>query len=410
MLNVIWLAFVTISFLSACYTWLIGGDFGIWNAMMVALFDAARSSLEIALGLVGIMAFWLGILEIGQQAGLVRLLARILSPLFSRLMPEVPKNHPALSSITLNMAANVFGLDNAATPMGIKAMRELQSLNQSRDTASNAQILFLVINSSSVTLLPVTIFMYRAQSGAANPTDVFLPILIATTASTLVGLLTVAWFQRLPVFSKVVMAYLLGLSALAAGLAFGILMLPKDDQALYSSASANLLLFMVIMGFVLWAAIKRVPVYEAFIKGAKQGFETAIHIVPYLVAMLVAISLLRASGALDALLLLVEHLVRMMGMDTSFVPALPTALLKPFSGSGARAMMIETMQHEGADSFAGRVACIIQGSTETTFYVLAVYFGAAGITKIRHTLICALLADVAGVVAAILIGYLFFPH
>ncbi len=408
MLNLLWLSFILIAFASACLRSLFLGDMALWNDMAAAIFTASKLSFELALGLVGIMCFWLGIMEIGKDAGLIRKLAHFLTPLFSRLMPDVPKNHPAMGSITLNIAANVLGLDNAATPAGLKAMQDLQTLNKSSTTASDAQIFFLVLNSASVTLLPVTIFMYRAQAGAVNPTDVFIPILLATTVSTLVGLGAVAWVQKLKIWDKVVLAYLAGFVALLTTLCMLIFSAPTEKQTLYSAASGNFILLSVIAGFLAYGAYKKVPVYESFITGAKQGFSTALTIVPYLVAMLVAVSLLRASGAMDIVLHGIEYFVRLSGMNTAFVDALPTAIMKPFSGSGARAMMVETMQHHGADSFAGRLSAIFQGSSETTFYVLAVYMGAVGLTRARHAIACALLADAASILAAILIAYLFF--
>jgi spore maturation protein SpmA len=374
---------------------------------MKASFDSAKTAFEVALGLTGVMCLWLGVMKVGERAGFLDVLARWLAPLFNRLFPEVPRGHPALGSITMNMSANVLGLDNAATPMGLKAMRELQELNPNKDTASDAQILFLVLNASSVTLLPVTIFTYRAQMGAQDPTDVFIPILMATYCSTMVGLLFVAFMQRLRL-DAVVLAWLGGLSAVVGGLAYYFAQLPAEHMTTQSSTLSNFLLLGLVTLFLLGAAVKKVNAYEAFIDGAKEGFQTAVTIIPYLVAMLVAIGMLRASGALPAFVEFVRSVVLFLGFDAAWVDALPTMLMKPLSGSGARAMMVETMQASGADSFAGRLSSIIQGSTETTFYVLAVYFGAVGIKRVRYAVAGGLLADLGGFTAAIAVAYLFF--
>lgn len=408
MLNHLWLSFFLVSFLYACGQWLLGGNLDIFAEMVKAVFESAKLSLDVALGLVGILCFWLGLMKIAEKAGLTEMLARLLSPLLSKLMPEIPKNHPAIGCITMNFAANMLGLDNAATPMGLKAMQHMQELNPSKDTASNAQILFLVLNASSLTLLPVTIFMYRAQLGASDPTAVFIPILLATSASTLTGLLTVAWMQRLPIFDKTVLAYLGGAAAIVASMIWYFGSLPKELQSSYSSFAGNFALMAIIIWFLIAGAMRKVPVYETFVEGAKEGFELALKILPYLVAMLVAVGVLRASGVFELALDGIKWCVAALGMNTDFVPALPTALIKPFSGSGARAMMIDTMKTYGADSFPATIAAIIQGSTETTFYVLSVYFGAVNIARVRHAVGCALLADLAGAVAAVLIGYWFF--
>ena len=380
----------------------------MFGAIVASLFAMAKLSVDVMVLLFGTLTLWLGLLAIAERARLVQALARALGPVFSRLLPEVPPGHPALGLITLNMAANMLGLDNAATPIGLKAMRELQSLNPSADTASNAQIMFLVLNASSLTLLPVSIFMYRAQQGAADPTLVFLPILLATSASTLTGLFSVALVQRLPLRDARSLAWiaagLLGYALVLAGLAS----LSAAALARVSELAGNLMLFGVIMLFLLVGAWRRVPVYEAFIDGARQGFDVARDLLPYLVAMLCAVGALRASGALDMVLQLVRWIVHHLGLDTRFVDALPTALVKPFSGSAARAMLIETMHHDGVDSFPALTAATMQGSTETTFYVLAVYFGAVGVRRARHAVACALLADLAGVVASILVCYWFF--
>ena len=408
MLNIIWIFFFAAAFVVALIKLLAFGDTQIFAQLMAAMFSLSKIAFEISLGLTGVLALWLGVMKIGERSGFIELLTSWLSPLFVRLMPEVPKNHPALGAIVMNMSANALGLDNAATPLGIKAMQELQKLNPLKDTASNAQILFLVINTSAVTLFPVTIFTYRAQMGAANPTDVFIPILIATYASTFMGLLVVATVQNKNLFEKVILAYLGGFTALVFGLLTYFSSLPQAVMLEQSALISNVILFSLVMLFISGAVIKRVNAYEAFVDGAKEGFETAIKIIPYLVAMLVAIGVFRASGALDLLADGLRGLVLAFGMDTRFIDALPTALMKPFSGSGARAMMIDTMQVHGADSFAGRLASIVQGSTETTFYVLAVYFGSVGIKNIRHAAACGLAADAAGITAAITIAYWFF--
>lgn len=408
MLNIIWIAFFLIAFAVALFKLLILGDGDIFNQIMQALFALSKTAFEIAIGLTGILALWLGIMKIGERSGFVELLTRGLSPLFIRLMPEVPKNHPALGAMVMNISANALGLDNAATPLGIKAMQELQKLNPLKDTASNAQILFLVINTSAVTLFPVTIFTYRAQMGAANPTDVFIPLLIATYFSTLIGLITVAAVQKINLLDKVVLLYLGGFSAFVFGLLAYFSSLEQSQMLAQSAIISNVVIFSLVIAFIVAAAWQRINAYEAFIEGAKEGFSTAVMIIPYLVAMLVAIGVFRASGALELFAEGIRALVHFMGLDDRFVDALPTALMKPFSGSGARAMMIDTMEVHGADSFAGRLASIVQGSTETTFYVLAVYFGAVGIQKIRHAVACGLAADVAGISAAILVAYWFF--
>jgi spore maturation protein SpmA len=407
-LNGLWLGFFLTAAVAALGRWLIGGDATVFAALVESLFAMARLSVEVMVLLFGTLTLWLGFLRIAEAAGIVDLLARLLGPLFRRLMPDVPAGHPALGLITLNFAANALGLDNAATPIGLKAMRELQTLNPSTTTASNAQILFLVLNASSLTLLPVTIFMYRAQQGAADPTLVFLPILLATSASTLVGLLSVAFMQRLKLWDPVVLAYLVPGALLLGGFMALLATLSSAALASLSSLLGNLTLFGLIVVFLLAGAIRRVKVYECFVEGAKEGFDVAKNLLPYLVAMLCAVGALRASGALDLVLEGIRWLVARTGWDTRFVDALPTALVKPFSGSAARAMLIETMKSQGVDSFAARVAAVIQGSTETTFYVLAVYFGAVGIQRARHAVGCALLAELAGVVAAIAVGYWFF--
>lgn len=407
MLNGLWLSFFLVAAVAGLVRWL-GGEPEVWAAMVESLFSMAKLSVDVMILLFGTLTLWLGLLKIAEKAGLVELLAKLLGPLFARLMPEVPKGHPALGLITLNFAANGLGLDNAATPIGLKAMRALQELNPSKNTASNAQILFLVLNASSLTLLPVSIFMYRAQQGAADPTLVFLPILLATSASSLVGLLSVAFMQRLRVWDPVVLAYFIP-AALGLGGFIAILSgLSAVALASLSSLLGNLTLFGIILSFLILGAIKRLPVYEAFIEGAKEGFDVAKNLLPYLLAMLCAVGVLRASGALEFGLEGIRWLVEWFNWDSRFVDALPTALVKPFSGSAARAMLIETMQAQGVDSFAALAAATIQGSTETTFYVLAVYFGAVGIQRARHAVGCALLAELAGVIAAISVCYWFF--
>lgn len=408
MLNKLWLGFFLVAAVAALAQWLVGGQPQVFASMVQALFAMAKLSVEVMVLLFGTLTLWLGFLRIAEEAGVVQWLAKVLGPLFGKLMPEVPRGHPALGLITLNFAANGLGLDNAATPMGLKAMRALQELNPRPDTATNAQILFLVLNASSLTLLPVTIFMYRMQQGAADPTLVFLPILLATSASTLVGLLSVALVQRLPIFSPVVLAYLLPVGLGLAAFMSLLTTLSAAALASLSSLLGNFTLFALIVLFVSLGAYKKVPVYDSFVAGAKEGFDVAKGLLPYLVAMLCAVGVFRASGALDYVLDAIRWCVSVLGMDGRFVDALPTALVKPFSGSAARAMLIETMQSQGVDSFAALAAATIQGSTETTFYVLAVYFGAVGIQKARHAVPCALVAELAGVVAAIAVTYWFF--
>jgi len=408
MLNRLWFGFFLVAAVAALSRWLVGGDETVFAAVVASLFDMAELSVKVMLLLFGTLALWLGFLNIAEQAGLVDRLARLLGPLFARLMPEVPRGHPAIGLITLNFAANALGLDNAATPIGLRAMRELQTINPATDTASNAQILFLVLNASSLTLLPVTVFMYRAQAGAHDPTLVFLPILLAHFAANLTGLLSVAFMQRLRLWDPVVLVWLLGGGLLLGGFIALLMTLAAAALATLSSLLGNLLLFGIIIAFLCAGAWKRVPLFESFIDGAKRGFEVAKDLLPYLIAMLCAVGVLRASGALDFALNGVRWLVHHAGLDDRFVDALPTALVKPFSGSAARAMLIETMHHSGVDSFPALLAATIQGSTETTFYVVAVYFGAVGIKRVRHTIGCALLADLAGVLASIGVCYWFF--
>ena len=408
MLTHLWFAFFAVSFISACYQWLVNGQADVFSLLVQSTFDMAALSVEIAIGLIGVLALWLGFFKIAERAGMIQLLSRALEPLFLKLMPDVPRNHPSHGSITMNVAANILGLDNAATPMGLKAMQDLQTLNKDKDTASNAQILFLVLNTSSLTLLPVTIFMYRAQQGSADPTAVFLPILMATGASTITGLLAVAYVQKINLLSKTIAIYFSIFAVIMAALASFLASQPAEQMTQTSSLLGNFILFSIIMSFLVAGWTRKVDVYDAFIEGAKQGFEIAIKLIPYLLAMLVAIGLLRSSGVLDGLLNIVESLFALLGLNTDFVQALPTAFMKPLSGSGARAMMLETMNNYGVDSFAATLSAIMQGSTETTFYVLAVYFGSVGIKRVRHAITCALLADLAGISTAIFAAYLFF--
>lgn len=408
MLNAIWAGMILTAFAVALVNVISTGQGEILVSLVKSLFDSAKTGFEISLGLAGVMTLWLGIMRVAEAGGFLALITRGLAPLFKRLMPDVPPAHPAQGAVVMNLSANVLGLDNAATPLGLNAMRELQTLNPTPTTASNAMILFLVLNASSVTLLPLTIFTYRAQMGAADPTDVFVPILIATYCSTLVGLIAVAIAQRINLLHPVVLAYLAAATALVGGMAAYFGQLPAAEMQRQSAIFSNALLLSLIIAFLVGALQKRVKVFEVFIEGAKEGFQVAVNIIPYLIGMLLAIGLLRASGALEGMLEGIRYLVHGAGWDDRFVEALPTALVKPFSGSGARAMMVETMRVYGADSFAGRLSAVIQGSTETTFYVLAVYFGSVGITRSRHAISCALLADLAGVIAAIFVCYAFF--
>ncbi|MGR9106919.1 MAG: nucleoside recognition domain-containing protein [Gammaproteobacteria bacterium] len=408
MLNAIWIALFLIAFATAVTRFFAFGEADIFNSLMNSMFTMAKTGFELSLGLTGILSLWLGILRIGERCGLVTILARAIEPLFRRLAPEIPADHPAIGAMVMNMAANAMGLDNAATPIGIRAMKALQELNPDKEVATNAQILFLVINTSSVTLFPIAVFTYRAQLGAANPTDVFLPILLSTYVSTLAGFICVAIIQKINLCDRVVLAYLGATTLMIAAI---VLYFSKLDQVQMQQRSAlisNASLFVVIIVFLCAASVRRVNAYEAFIDGAKEGFQTAVTIIPYLVAMLIAIGVFRGSGALDLLMEGIRGAFASLAIDTRFIDALPTALMKPLSGSGARAMMVDTMQHAGADSFGGRLACIVQGSTETTFYVLSVYFGSVGIKNMRHALGCGLAADFAGVLAAIATGYWFF--
>lgn len=408
MLNRLWISFFLIAFISALYQWLVLDQILIFEQLVTAIFDMSKVTVDIAIGLIGILSFWLGMMKVAEHAGLIEKLSRAISPLFNKLMPEVPKGHPAMGSMTMNLSANFLGLDNAATPLGLKAMQDLQQLNPKKDTASNAQILFLVLNTSSVTLFPVAVFVYRAQQGAVNPTDVFIPILLATFASTIAGLLAVATIQKIKLYDKVVLLYLSAGIAVIGGIAVYFSTLTAQALAQQSSLFGNLLIFLTLVIFILSAMRKKVDVYNSFIEGAKEGFETSIKLIPYLLAMLCAIGVFRASGALELIVDTFRQVIIFLGFDSRFVDALPTAIIKPLSGSGARAMMIETMNTHGADSFAGRLASIVQGSTETTFYVLAVYFGSVGIRYSRHAITCGLFADLAGISAAVCVCYWFF--
>jgi len=408
MLNIIWLSFFFIAFLSGLYQFFILGNGSIFNDITLATFTLSKTAFEISLGLTGVLCFWMGIMKIGEKSGFIDLLTRFLNPFLKRLMPEIPDKHPALGAMVMNLSANMLGLDNAATPLGIKAMQHLQTLNPEKETASNAQILFLVINTSAVTLFPLSIFTYRAQMGAVDPTDVFIPILIATYASTLAGLIAVASVQRIKLYDPVILTYLAGFTGLIGCILWYFSQLDQASMQQQSALVSNFIIFSLIILFMAGAVKRRINVYESFIEGAKDGFSTAVMIIPYLVAMLVAIGVFRASGAMDIILQAFRSVLNILAIDDRFVDALPTALMKPLSGSGARAMMVETMQLHGADSFAGRLASIVQGSTETTFYVLAVYFGAVGIKNARYALACGLFADLIGITVAIFIAYLFF--
>ena len=408
MLNAIWAAFFLVACVAALHSWIVLGNAQVWAQMVSSTFDMAKTGFEVSLGLTGVMCLWLGFMKLGERGGAVAMLARGFDPLMRRLFPGIPAGHPASSSIVMNMAANMLGLDNAATPLGLKAMKELQTLNPDPETATNDQVLFLVINTSSVTLIPVAILTYRAQMGAADPSDVFLPLLLATYGGTMVGLLATASMQKLRLHDPVVLAYLGGLTALVGGMLAYFTHVDRATLEAQSALVSNLTIFAIMLSFVSLAAWRKIPVYETFVEGAKEGFQVAIEIVPYLVAMLVAIGVLRASGALDRVLDAVRWIVNAFGADTRWVDALPVGLMRPLSGSGSRGLVIETMKTFGADSFAGRLACVIQGSTETTFYVLTVYFGSVGIKRWRHAVTCGLIADLAGFIAAVLVAYLFF--
>ncbi len=407
-LNYIWIAFFGIAFVIALVKLIFFGDVEVFPAIMDSTFDTSKTAFEISLGLTGVLSLWLGVMKIGEKGGVINAMARLLSPVFTRLFPDIPKGNPVYGNIFMNIAANMLGLDNAATPLGLKAMEKLQELNPKKDTASNPMIMFLVLNTSGLTIIPVSIMVYRAQQGATQPTDVFIPILLATFFSTLAGIVVTSLYQRINLLQPVLLATLGGLSAAVAAIIWGFSRLDSTMMNTMGTTTANVMLFTIIVAFIAAGVRKKVNVYDAFIEGAKGGFETAVRIIPYLVAVLVSIGVFRASGAMDWLIDAVKWLVSLTGMNTDWVGALPTALMKPLSGSGARGMMVDAMQTYGADSFVGRLSCIFQGSTDTTFYILAVYFGSVGISRTRHAVACGLLADLAGVIAAVAIGYLFF--
>ncbi|WP_298613834.1 nucleoside recognition domain-containing protein [uncultured Odoribacter sp.] len=407
-LNYIWIFFFVAAFIVALFKLVLDGDTQVFGAMMKATFDMSRTGFEISLGLTGVLTFWMGMMKIGERGGAVAIMSRLINPFFRRLFPELPPDSPAYGSIMMNIAANMLGLDNAATPMGLKAMQQMQEGNSQKDRATNAQIMFLVLNTSGLTIIPVSVMVYRAQLGAANPADIFIPILLATYFSTLAGLIAVSIWQRINLFNRVILAYLVGGTVLIAGIIWYFSTLDKEMITVVSNVASNTILFSIIIAFIGMAVIRRINVYDAFIDGAKEGFSVAIKIIPYLVAILVAIGVFRASGAMDVLMGGIERMVEGMGFNSDFVAALPTALMKPLSGSGARGMMIDTMTHYGADSFAGRLASTFQGATDTTFYIIAVYFGAVGIKNTRYAVPCGLIADAAGIIAAIIIAYLFF--
>lgn len=406
-LNYIWIAFFLLAAVCAIVQGFIGNT-GVFADIIGSTFDNAKTAFEISLGLTGVLSLWMGIMKIGEKGGMVNILSKALSPVFTRLFPDIPKGHPATGHIFMNIAANMLGLDNAATPLGLKAMESMQELNTKKDTATNPMIMFLVLNTSGLTIIPVSIMVYRAQMGAAQPTDVFVPILLATFAATLAGIIVTSLYQRINLLQPVLLITLGGLCALVAGVIWGFSQMDKETMDTVSTLSANIILFSIILAFIISGMTKRINVYEAFIEGAKDGFTTAVRVIPYLVAILVAIGVFRASGGMDLLIRGINWAVESCGGNTDFVASLPTALMKPLSGSGARGMMVDTMTTYGADSFAGRLACIFQGSTDTTFYILAVYFGSVGIRHTRHAVTCGLLADLAGILAAIAVAYFFF--
>jgi len=407
-LNYIWIAFFLIAFVVAAVRLVFMGDTGVFPAIINSTFDSAKTAFDISLGLTGVLSLWLGIMKIGELGGVINMFSRVLSPLFTKLFPDIPKGHPVTGSIFMNLAANMLGLDNAATPLGLKAMEGLQELNTRKDTASNPMIMFLVLNTSGLTIIPISIMVYRAQLGAAQPTDVFVPILLATFFSTLAGIIAVSVYQKINLLNRTILLFLGGASLFIAGIIYFFTTLSREMIDVYSTTTANVFLFLIIIGFILAGIRKKVNVYDAFVDGAKEGFTTAVRIIPYLVAILVAIGVFRASGSMDYIINGVATLVGWCGIDSEFVAALPTAIMKPLSGSGARGLMVDAMTTYGADSFVGRMACIFQGSTDTTFYILAVYFGSVGISKTRHAVPCGLLADLAGIISSIFICYLFF--
>jgi spore maturation protein SpmA len=407
-LNYIWIAFFLIGFLVAVGRLVFAGDTQIFNDLVNSIFTNAKTGFEISLGLTGALTLWMGLLRVGEKGGVVAILGKAMGPLFERLFPGLPKGHPAYGSIMLNLSANMLGLDNAATPMGLKAMKEMQEVNTNKDTASNAQIMFLVMNAAGLTIIPVSVIVYRMQLGAANPADIFIPILISTFCALMTGLISVAVMQKINLLDKVVLSYLLGMTGLIAGIIIFFSSLPKDQISTASTFAANFVLLSIIIIFIVLAVIKKVNVYDAFVDGAKEGFNVAVKIIPFLVAILVAIGIFRASGAMDFIIAGITSFFGWLGIDTRFTGALPVAFMKPLSGSGARGLMIDAMTTHGADSFIGRLACTMQGTTDTTFYIIAVYFGSVGIKNTRYSVGCGLLADLAGFTAAILVAYLFF--
>ncbi|MBR4380464.1 MAG: hypothetical protein IKP48_04330 [Bacteroidaceae bacterium] len=407
-LNYIWIAFFVIAFFVALGKLVFTGDTEIFTMLVNSTFDSSKSAFEIAIGLTGLLAFWLGIMKIGEKSGMINALSKFLSPVLCKLFPDIPKGHPALGSIFMNLSANMLGLDNAATPLGLKAMEELQSLNTKKDTATNPMIMFLVINTSGLILIPISIMMYRAQMGAAQPTDIFIPTLITTTISTMVGISIVSITQHINLFNKAILSLVGGIAIFFSALMWLFLTVSRETMGTYSTLVANIILFGIIITFIIWGLWKKAQVYDAFIEGAKEGFTTAVRIIPYLVAFLVGIGVFRASGAMDILVDSIGWLIGLTGVDTTFVGALPTALMKSLSGSGANGLMIDTMQQYGADSLVGRMSCVVRGASDTTFYILAVYFGSVGITKTRNAVSCGLLADLSGIIAGIFISYLFF--
>lgn len=407
-LNYIWIAFFLIAFVVGLVKLIFFGDVEVFPAMMDSTFTSSKTAFEISLGLTGVLSLWLGVMKIGEQGGVVNAFARVLSPVFTKLFPDIPKGHPVTGSIFMNIAANMLGLDNAATPLGLRAMEQLQELNPKKDTASNPMIMFLVLNTSGLTIIPVSVMVYRAQLGAAQPSDIFIPILLATFFSTLAGVIATSLFQKINLLNRTLLLTLGGVSLAVAGIIWGFSSMDKAMMNTVSTSVANILLMLIIIGFIIAGIIKKANVYDAFIEGAKDGFTTAVRIIPYLVAILVGIGVFRASGAMDLLISGVGWLVDLCGINSDFVAALPTALMKPLSGSGARGLMVDAMTTYGADSFVGRLACIFQGSTDTTFYILAVYFGSVAVKNTRHAVTCGLIADLAGIIAAIFIGYMFF--
>ncbi len=407
-LNYLWVGFFLVAFVVALVKLIVFGDLEVFPNMVNSTFDMAKTGFEISLGLTGVLTLWLGLMKIGEKGGVIRIFSRLIGPFFHKLFPELEKDHPAIGSIMMNVAANMLGLDNAATPMGLKAMAEMQKTNPKKDTASNAQIMFLVLNTSGLTLIPISVMVYRAQLGAADPSDIFIPILLATFFSTITGLITVSIYQKINLFDKVIMSYIGGLTAIIIGIIYLFSQMPKDQITMISTLSSNIILFSIIIFFILLGVKAKINIYETFIEGAKGGFEIAIKIIPYLVAILVAIGVFRSSGAMGYIIEGFSMFFSWVGVNTDFIPALPTALMKPLSGSGARGMMVDTMNTYGADSFVGRIASTVQGATDTTFYILAVYFGSVGIKNTRYAVTAGLIADFAGIIAAIIIGYLFF--